>query len=295
MRFKLIILALIFILTACTNKSIDVQNDKLKIVVSFYPIYLFTQNVIEDVEDIEVYNLTLESTGCLHDYHLTTENMMTLEDADIFIINGLGMEPFLDKIKMSYPNLTITDTSEGVELIESKYEEAYNSHIWLSLSNAMIQVENIGNALSKIDTKNESKYSNNVTSYNNKLKELRNNAREALYGIEEINIVTMHDAFPYFAQDIGINITDVIQRNEDESPTPKELIDITKNIKENNVKGICIEPQYSDKVANLLSSETGVGIYILDSIVTGEIDKEEYINRMRQNIEIIKDLVKKTS
>jgi zinc transport system substrate-binding protein len=113
--------------------------------------------------------------------------------------------------------------------------------------------------------------------------------------MEEINVVTMHDAFPYFAQDMGINIVDIIQRNEEESPTPKELIDITKNIKENNVKGICIEPQYSDKVANLLSGETGVEIYTLDSIVTGEIDKEEYINKMRQNIEVIKGLAKKTS
>ena len=89
---KILCLALIlltFTLSACGSEKKD--DGKLKIVTSFYPMYLDTLNITRGVEGVEVVNLTPPQTGCLHDYQLTPEDMKTLEDADIFVVNGLGM------------------------------------------------------------------------------------------------------------------------------------------------------------------------------------------------------------
>ena len=89
------IFLLVFILFFCVGCGNSADNNKLKIVTSFYPMYVDAINITKNIDDVEVINLTKPQTGCLHDYQLTTEDMKTLEKADIFIVNGLGMENFL--------------------------------------------------------------------------------------------------------------------------------------------------------------------------------------------------------
>lgn len=293
-KIKYLLLLLVVLLVSCTNNNTTTEENKLNIVTSFYPVYLFTQNVVGDATDIEITNLTGNTTGCLHGYNLTTANMKALENADMFIINGAGMEDgFIESIKENYPELNIVDTSIDVDVVNSEFEDEYNPHIWLSLTNAEKQINEIYKAIVKLDIENEEKYLKNTQDYISKIKELKNYARESLYGKEEVNVVTMHEAFTYFAEDIGINVVDVIQKDEDESPTPKQLIEIVDNIKNNNVKAIFIEPQYSDKVATLLKDETGVPIYTVDSIVTGSGNKTEYLEKMKSNVDTIISLVTK--
>ena len=90
--FALLIMILSMIMVGCGGgKGTD---GKLRIVTSFYPIYLDTINLAGGVEGVEVVNLTKPQTGCLHDYQLTTEDMKMLETADIFVVNGFGHGEF---------------------------------------------------------------------------------------------------------------------------------------------------------------------------------------------------------
>ena len=105
--FVMFIFLMLTLLTGgCASEKKDDGN--LKIVTSFYPMYLATMNVTRGVEGVEVVNLTPPQTGCLHDYQLTPEDMKLLETADIFVINGLGMESFHDKVTEARPDLKIT-------------------------------------------------------------------------------------------------------------------------------------------------------------------------------------------
>jgi zinc transport system substrate-binding protein len=70
----------------------------LNIVTSFYPVYIATINVTRDIPGVTVKNMTKPQTGCLHDYSLRPEDLKTLEKADVFVINGAGMEAFLDDV-----------------------------------------------------------------------------------------------------------------------------------------------------------------------------------------------------
>ena len=116
--------ALLF--TACgTEKNKTEETDKLTVVTSFYPVYLLAQEIVQGAEGIRLENMAQPQTGCLHDYELSISDMKLLETADIFIINGGGMESFLEQALERYPELTVVDTSEGIALLE---EKAHHHH-----------------------------------------------------------------------------------------------------------------------------------------------------------------------
>ncbi len=97
----------------------ELPKDKFRIVTSFYPVHIAALNVADGLENVEVLNMTENVSGCLHDYQLTAADMRKLSDADVFVINGAGMEVFLEAIQKAYPQLSIIDTSKGITLLEA--------------------------------------------------------------------------------------------------------------------------------------------------------------------------------
>lgn len=278
----LILLSIIFLFNY-DNKE---NENKLNIVTSFYPIYIMTSNIVDGMEDVRLVNLTNSEIGCLHDYQLTTENMITLEMADAFIINGIGMEGFLDKVIDSYSDLKVIDSSDGIEFDEN------NSHIWVSISNNIKQVENIRDELIKIDSRNEEVYRRNADNYIAKLESLKIKIHNELDNIENKKAVTYHDSFKYFADEFNIEIIAEIQGDHEELPSAGHVVEIINKINEVSVKAIFIEPQYVSTVADTISRETGVPVYNLDPAVTGRLDKDSYIEIMEENLESLKEAFK---
>lgn len=291
MKCRYLVVALLLVLTGCVNVEKE-ETESFDIVTSFYTTYVFAKNIAKDVPNVTVQNMSDNHSGCLHDYHLDTSDMKKIENADVFIINGAGLESFLEKV-YEKEDLQVIDASDELELLQSKYEDEPNEHTWLSISNAISQVEKIGNELAEIDEANRDKYLENKKAYVDRLKSLRNELRESLYDAnKDIKIVTTHDAFPYFADDFDIDIVDVIEREEGQSPTQKEMKNIINNIKENEVCGIFIEPDYSSKLAQTIANEANVNIYTLDSITSGDGNIYDYENKMKQNIETIRESIK---
>lgn len=108
---------IIHIITKKSNAETAYSEDKLRIVSTFYPVYMIGSNLAEGVEGIQVDSLTDLNTGCLHDYQLTTEDMKLISNADVMIINGGGMEGFIEDVMSNYPMLTIIDASEGITML----------------------------------------------------------------------------------------------------------------------------------------------------------------------------------
>ena len=296
-KFSLLFLILLVMLvfSGCSKEKVD--TSKLNIVTSFYPMYLATANIVDGIEEVELRNLTATATGCLHDYQLTTANMITLSTADIFIINGGGMETFLNKVIDNYQSLRIINASEGVleahEEIENEkkhdhdlqgeHEHGENAHIWVSISLYIKEVENIRNALMQIDAKNAKKYQENAEVYIQELKELKEKMHEALDKVENKKIVTFHEAFEFFAEEFDLEIVSVIEREPGTYPSAREVANIIELIREKDVRAIFVEPQYSRSAADTIARETGVPVYSLDPVVTGGLKKEAYIEIMERN------------
>ena len=277
-----------------TNLPSSGVKNKLIIVTSFYPVYISTINITKNISGVEVFNLTKPQTGCLHDYQLTPEDMRTLEKANILVINGAGMEAFLQKAVQQYPQLKIIDASEDIALIIDGHGEK-NPHVWVSISNAILQVENIAEQLSMLDSANAAKYQANATEYTEKLEGLRNKMHRCLDNVSQKNIITFHEAFPYFAQEFNLHINSVIEREPGTEPSPQEMNNTCKQIKEANVTALFVEPQYPAKAAETIAKETGVKIYTLDPGVTGQAKPnahDAYINLMQKNLQILQEALK---
>ena len=93
------------------------KEDDFVVVTSFYPMYIATMNVIGDTEGVTLKNLSEPQTGCLHDFQLTPADMKLLSTADVFIINGGGIESFMEDIAKQYPDLVVIEACEGIELL----------------------------------------------------------------------------------------------------------------------------------------------------------------------------------
>ena len=287
--FVLILTILMLSVAGCGGK---VDDGKLKIVTSFYPVYLETINIVGEIDGVEVINLTKPQTGCLHDYQLTTEDMKTLETADIFVVNGLGMENFLDKVVGAQKDLRIVDASQSEEIYLLKDGEKINPHVWLSVTYAMAQVKSIQRQLCELDPAHADIYKKNALNYINELTTLRDEMHFALDNLPHKDIVTFHEAFPYFAAAFKLKIAAVIEREPGTEPTPQELADTIKTVNELPVKVLFTEPQYSTKAAETIARETGAKIFTLDPITTGESkfeNKSDYQNKMRQNMKTLQE------
>ena len=134
-------------------------TEQLRVVTSFYPMYVAAMNVTGGCKSVILENLSEPQTGCLHDYQLTPEDMVLLSKADVFIINGGGIENFLSEVASRYPNLTIIEAGEGIEM------SGENAHLWMDTEKYQKQVQNIAKGLSEVDETNKKIYQKNADAY----------------------------------------------------------------------------------------------------------------------------------
>lgn len=267
------------------------HGETYTVVTSFYPIYISVINVTSGIDSVKVVNMTTAQTGCLHDYQLRPQDLETLSKADAFVINGAGMESFLDDVIAQQPNLTVIDASKGIETLTDSYGKA-NPHVWVSIANTMSQVRNIADGLSLLDPKNALSYKTNASLYLSKLDTLRKDAAQELSSLKTRDIITFHEAFPYFAKEFNLNILAVIEREPNSTPTARELEATIRIVNESGAKALFTEPQYSSKIAQTIADATGAKIYTLDPIVTGESNSGaigSYITTMKKNIATLKE------
>jgi zinc transport system substrate-binding protein len=275
-----------------TAGSSPVTNNNQKLITiaaSFYPMYIFTLNVAKNMPNVKVLDMTKPTTGCLHDYVVTPDDMKNLEGAQVLVTNGAGMESFMDKVTKQMPNLKIIDSSQGIRLIKGEGDEGDNPHLWVSISNAIIQVGNIGNQLSLLDPTNAAQYKENTNAYIKKLQAERDKMHQALDGVKNRDIITFHEAFPYFAQEFNLNIAGVIEREPGSEPSAKELAATIEKVKSLKVKALFAEPQYSTKAAETIAKETGAKVYTLDPVVTGPMEDDAYIKIMDSNLKSLQE------
>ena len=277
------------------------EENSFRIVTSFYPMYIMTINITNGIDSVQVDNMAGQQTGCLHDYQLQSRDMQNLQKADAFVINGAGMESFMDKVFQQLPDLPVITASEGIPLLcaeeghshdeEEEHdhaEEEMNPHVWVSITNAAAEVRTIARGLAEADPEHAQEYLENAEIYRAKLFSLRDEMHRALDGVSDKRIITFHEAFPYFAEEFDLEIVKVINREPDSQPSAKELADTIRLIRETDVKAVFAEPQYSESAANIVAAESGANMYFLDPATTGENDPDAYLRAMEQNLETLK-------
>lgn len=100
----------------------------LTVVTSFYPMYIATLNIVDGVNGVRLENLSEPQTGCLHDFQLTPEDMKLLSTADVFVINGGGIESFMSDVAKAYPKLDVVEACEDVALLSEDDADSDHDH-----------------------------------------------------------------------------------------------------------------------------------------------------------------------
>lgn len=287
-------LSLILLFSGC--KSYKSDEPQIRLTTSFYPVYIMTINITKGVRGVEVFNIADQNIGCLHDFQLQAEDMVYIEKSDAFIINGAGMESFLDKVIDNQSNTLIIDSSDGIKLIEDSSNDdddgEFNSHTWVSISNYIKQVENIYEGIITVDPKNREIYRKNMLEYMERLEKLKTKMHMHIDRLPNRDIITFHEAFPYFADEFNLNVVDVINREPNSQPNAKELIDTIRLVESTNVRALFVEPQYPKTTADIVAKETGAKVYTLDPCVSGNLKYDSYIEAMEKNLEVLKEALK---
>lgn len=302
---KWIQLALLVLLCAVLGGCAAAQDtEKKTIVTSFYPMYVFTQNVVKDAPGVRVVNMAGDNVGCLHDYQLKTRDMVTLESASALVINGGGMEQFMDKVIASQPDIFVINAGEGIEMLcedEAHDHDGHdhdhdhgtvNSHVWLDVKLAVRQVQNIADGLAGIDEANAGAYQKNAAEYIAKLEALDAEIAAQLESVRGSEIITFHEAFTYFANAYGLTVAGVIANDSGEEPSTRQIAKTCDLVKKHGIKALFIEPQYPAKSAETIARETGAGVFTLDPVVSGDGAMDSYENVMRKNAQVLTEALR---
>ena len=269
------------------NRKDDIEGDSLKIVTSFYPIYIMTLNIANGAENIEVSNMAENYVGCIHDYTLTTTDLKKFENADIFVQNGYDMEQFSQKIIDSYPDVKMVDSSTKITDFVQDGEEV-NPHFWTSIDNYILQVEAITEGLKELDSSNSDLFEQNKNICVQKLQELKSSYEE--FNFEGNSVVSLNESFSYLFKFIGVNETLIETDHEQSSLSAETVRGVIEEVKETGIQAIVIGQNDDDQNANLIASETGAKVYRLNDAMSGDGSLDSYINTMKENLEILKTM-----
>lgn len=266
-----------------TQEQTDGQE--LTVVTSFYPMYIAAENVIGDADGVRLENLSEPQTGCLHDFQLTPEDMKLLSKADVFIINGGGIESFMKDVAKSYPDLTIIEASEGIDLLEDEGEE--NAHAWMSVATYEEQVNHIAEGLAAADEKHASDYQKHADAYVVKLDALKERQQKVAEKIKGQSVILFHEAYDYVADDYGLNVAYVLDLDEERQVSAGEVADVLAAVRDDHVKYILAEELYGKSMGDTVEKETDAKVIYLDALNRGDYDADSYIKGMSANIDLI--------
>lgn len=292
-----------------STKNTDEADDMLTVVTSFYPMYIAALNIVDGVDGVRLENLSEPQTGCLHDFQLTPEDMKLLSTADVFVINGGGIESFMSDVAKAYPKLDVVEACEDVALLsedeadsdhdhdadaesDSDHDHDHgdeNAHAWMSVPRYRTMVQTIASRLAEKDAKHADEYYANAKAYDAKLAVLEEkiDSLKSLTGGQ--NIIIFHEAYEYVADDFSMNACYLLDLDEERSVSAGEVKQVIGAIKDDGVSVILAEELYGKSMGDTVSRETAVNVVYIDPLNRGDYDKDSYLDGMEHNIELIKD------
>ena len=311
--------------TSDSEKNTDEADDMLTVVTSFYPMYIAALNIVDGVEGVRLENLSEPQTGCLHDFQLTPEDMKLLSTADVFVINGGGIESFMSDVAKAYPKLDVVEACEDVALLseddadsdhdhdhdadtesdsdhdhdheadaesDSEHDHDHgdeNAHAWMSVPRYRTMVQTIASRLAEKDAKHADEYYANAKAYDAKLAVLEEKINSLKSLTNGQNIIIFHEAYAYVADDFSMNACYLLDLDEERSVSAGEIKQVIGAIKDDGVSVILAEELYGKSMGDTVSRETDVHVIYIDPLNRGEYDKDSYLDGMEHNIELIKE------
>lgn len=282
-RLIAVILTICLLLGSCGSAASETQGET--ILASTYPMYFLCGRLTEGMEGITVEALISEEVSCLHDYTITTTQMKLIEQADLVVLSGAGLEHFMESALNSVPAEKLVDSSVGVELIND------DPHIWMDPERYAQQSDNIAAALVQKYPEEKHIIESNAQMLRQELLEFKSEKRtELLSALNEINIITFHDGFTYFADAFGLNILAAIEEEEGAEPSAAEIKEICDLVEEYDLKVVYTERNGATNAAGIIVEEIaakGRSLHMGTLSMVMSPNENGYFVEMQQNIDVI--------
>lgn len=279
--FAAVIIIIAAVIIFNQKQEPEVSKDKLQIAATIFPVYDIARNIAKDEADV---NLILPPGASPHFFEFSPKQLKELQRTKTVFVIGHGLDDWTHKIKDAVSETKIITVDRDIKLRKS--EEGVDPHYWLDINNAKIITENIRDELIKADPENAKLYSENAKEYIENLQAAEYEIKYILSGIPNKKLITLHDAWYYFASGFDINIVGAFEPAPGKEPSPKHIIELIKLVRENNIKSIFTEPQIATEAIGPFLKDNDLKLYTLDPI-GGTNERDSYIKLMKYNAETI--------
>jgi zinc transport system substrate-binding protein len=272
------------LLCSCRKNEPSAGDDgSLKVAATIFPLADIARNVGGD----KITVITIMPPGASpHTFEPTYDTIRQANGIKALFTIGYGLDNWAQKVTASLSgNIAIIEVSKGIELRHFE-DGSIDPHYWLSLTNGSIIAKNIADSLGGIDPANKDYYFRNLAAYQLQLDKENKEIKTQLTTLQQRSFVTFHEAWFYFAKAYGLNVAEAFEPFPGKEPTPEFLARFIKTIKENNIKVVFTEPQFSAESIRQVAKDLQLKIRTLDP-EGGTAETKTYIDMMRFNAETI--------
>jgi zinc transport system substrate-binding protein len=263
---------------------------RLKVGITLHPYYSFVANIVGDRADIVP---LIAADANPHGYAPQPADMIRITSMDVLVVNGIGHDAWAfeildasgmrDKLRLIYAN-------DGVSLIpvagDPSGAKVVNPHTFISTTAAIQQVYTIARALGELDPDNAKYFRDNARRYALEVRKLRAEFDAQIAGadLSKFRCATMHSGYDYILQELGLQVTAVIEPRHGVEPTARQLAETIDRIKAANVNVLFAEKYFASKLSDTIKDATGVKMYSISHISSGEYTPDKFVEEMRENL-----------
>ena len=260
----------------------------LRIGVTLHPYYSWTRNVAGDTPSVEVRPI-LPGDVDAGNYQPRPEDIRKLANLSAIVVNGIGHDDFITGMIKASGNegVTLIRPNEGAPLLRSLHGGAVNSHTFISFTNAIQQTYAIERALSTLRPALATGFRANASGYAERLRKIKADAAARLVGAKTTRVVTGHDGYSYFCQELGVEVAGVVEPSHGLVPSAAELGEMVDLIKREKIHVVLSEESFPDKLLQVLRDATGVRVFIITHIASGEYTADKFEKEMKKNADTL--------
>lgn len=308
-RLAALLCALLALCSGCSGR-VRAADAAFRAVATTYPVYALASAVAAGAEGVELDRLSTGQVSCLHDYTLTVSDARRLERADLLLMNGGGLEDFLESA-LSGLDAPVVDCSAALPLLEAdghehhhdghEGEHEHDPHCWMDPRLAAGMAENIAAGFSAADPAQAALYERNGEAVSAALLDAYERWEGELDGLSRPYLITFHDGFRYFANAFSLDLLFAMEEEDGATASARDIRTAADYVKEYGLPAVFMEANGSGSAAQAVAGETEARVRTLSMLMDGPPSPESaspmeiitcmYLSPMEENIHTLAEVL----
>lgn len=237
-------------------------QDRLPVVATFSILGDLTQRIGGDA--ISLTTLVGPDQDA-HGFEPTAESQRAVAGAKLMIANGLGFEPWLERlVEAAAFNGKLVEATHGITPLASHGEEQAEGdpHAFQDPKMVLKYIDNIAAGLAEGTPAQAALFRKNAEDLKQQFRALDAELAATLGALPaaQKRVLTSHDAFQYFGHAYGIEFVGVQGINTEAEPSARDLKRIVEQIQSGEIKAVFIENMNDPRFVESLAKDTGIKV-----------------------------------